>query len=193
METIVAGRFETLAAAQQAEAVLIGREFPAEDICTFAVNPAGQHAAFPIGGDEFSDNASRKAGGDAAKGGIIGGTIGLGAGLGAGLAAAATPAGTAAIAAAAAGVGAYTGSLAGALHGMGDEEREKTGAGKPQSPNPRKAGVLVAVRADDRAVAQSAKEALRETGAEEIEIAAGIWQDGMWVDFNPLSQPLLLR
>jgi hypothetical protein len=194
VETIIAGRFETLAAAQQAEAMLIGREFPAEDICTLSVNPPGQHATFPIGGDEFADDGSRGAGSDAVKGGVIGGTLGLGAGLA--VAAAVPPVGAAAVVAAATGVGAYTGSLAGALHGLGENEQENKqheDSTEPPPEAPRPAGVLVAVRANDRSVAKSAQQTLQETGAKEIEIAAGVWRDGTWADFNPLSFPLLLR
>ncbi len=73
METIIAGRFETLAAAQQAEAMLIGLEFAEDDICSFALNPPSQHATYPIGGDEYADDNSRNAGAGAARGGAIGG------------------------------------------------------------------------------------------------------------------------
>lgn len=185
METIIAGRFETLAAAQQAEAMLIGLEFAEDDICSFALNPPGQHATYPIGGDEYADDNSRNAGAGAARGGAIG--------LGTGLAAAAAipPAGTAAaIVAAAAGAGAYTGALAGALNSMGTDQPENT-PDKPQESRP--AGVLVAVRVEGKTAVLSAQEAFRETGASAIEIASGTWQDGTWTDFNPQSSPTPLR
>jgi hypothetical protein len=189
METIIAGRFETLAAAQQAEAMLIGLEFAEDDICSFALNPPGQHATYPIGGDEYTDDNSRNGGAGAAKGGAIGGAIGLGTGLAA--TAIIPPAGAAvAIVAAAAGAGAYTGALAGALHSMGTEQPENT-PDKPQESRP--AGVLVAVRAEGKTAVLSAQEAFRETGASAIEIATGTWRDGTWTDFNPQSSPTPLR
>lgn len=181
MDTIISGRFDTLAQAQQAEAMLIGREFTEDDICSFALNPPGQHDADPVGGDGQADDNSRQAGPDTAKGSAIG----LGAGLAA-VAVAVPAAGVAvAVVAAAAGVGAYTGSLAGALHGMGPEQQKTTG----KTADPRPAGVLIAVRAADDAGAQSAQEALQSTGARDIEIAAGIWRDGSWADFDPQSTP----
>lgn len=189
METIIAGRFETLAAAQQAEAMLIGLEFAEDDICSFALNPPGQHATYPIGGDEYADDNSRNGGVGAAKGGAIGGAIGLGTGLAA--TAIIPPAGAAAaIVAAAAGAGAYTGALAGALHSMGTEQQENA-LNKPQESRP--AGVLVAVRVEGKTAVLSAQEAFRETGASAIEIATGTWRDGTWTDFNPQASPTPLR
>lgn len=188
MDTIIAGRFETLAQAQQAEAVLIGREFAEEDICSFSLNPPGQHDTYPIGGDSYADDNSRQAGTDTVKGSALGGAIGLGAGL-----AAATfipPAGAAAaVVAAATGVGAYTGALAGALQGMQPDRPEKAGTEQ----DPRRAGVMVAVRAGDDHHMRSAHEALQSAGASEIEIASGTWQDGVWADFDPQSTPNPLR
>ena len=39
MDTIIAGRFDSYAAARKAEAVLIGSDFAAADICTFVGGP----------------------------------------------------------------------------------------------------------------------------------------------------------
>lgn len=182
METIIAGRFKTLAAAQQAEAMLIGREFSEEDICSFALNPPGQHATYPTGGDEYADDNSRSAG----SGAVIGGAIGLGAGL---AVATAIPPGIAvAVVAAATGAGAYTGSLAGALNGMGADQQQTPA----NSEDPRPAGVMVAVRVEGQTAMRSAQEAMQETGASGVEIATGIWRDGAWADFNPQSSPTSL-
>lgn len=188
METIIAGRFETLAAAQQAEAVLIGRAFSDEDICSFALNPPGQHATYPIGGDEYADDNSRGAGSGAVIGGAVGGALGLGAGL---AAATIIPSAGVAVAAVAAatGAGAYTGTLAGALNSMGADQQNN----QAHSQEPRPAGVMVAVRVEGKTAMQSAQEAFRETGASGIEIATGTWRDGEWVDFNPLSPPAPVR
>jgi hypothetical protein len=189
MDTIIAGRFETFSAARQAEAVLMGSDFTAADICTFYVNPPGQHGAYPIGGDEYADEGARQADDDAGKGAAIGGAAGVGAGIAAGAAAAAAPAAAAAAVLAAAAAGAYTGSLAGALHGMGDDEGKKEDAVSP--PEPRKAGVLVAVRAEDDSAALNAREIFKQSGASDVEIARGTWQNGEWVDFDPTAAPVL--
>jgi hypothetical protein len=186
MDTIIAGRFETYAAARQAEAVLMGSDFTAEDICTFYVNPPGQHGNYPLEGDEETDEGAHKADNDAGKGAAIGGAAGVAAGIAAGAAAAAAPAAAVAAVIGAAGAGAYTGSLAGALHGMGDQEKD---AAPP--PEPRKAGVLVAVRAEDDSAARNAREIFRNSGASDVEIAQGTWQDGEWVDFDPAAAPVL--
>jgi hypothetical protein len=186
MDTIIAGRFDTFAAARQAEAVLMGSDFTAEDICTFYVNPPGQHGTYPIGGDEYADDGSRKSDDDAGKGAAIGGALGVGAGIAAG---AAAPVAAAAVVAAA-GVGAYTGSLAGALHGLGDDEGKKDAAPPAE---PRKAGVLVAVRAEDDSAALNAREIFKQSGASDVEIAKGTWRNGEWVDFDPIATPVLDR
>lgn len=186
MDTIIAGRFDSYAAARQAEAVLRGSDFAADDVCTFYVNPPGQHAKYPIGGDRNEDPAARDANTDAVKGAVIGGVIGAGAGLAAG---AAAPVAAAAVVAGAA-VGAYTGSLHGALHGMGDEAQKD--AGYPEPPEPRKAGVLVAVRAPDDDSSLSARRIFKQSGANDIEIARGTWRDGAWADFDPTAAPVLV-
>jgi hypothetical protein len=89
MTTIIAGMFETIEKAQGAMGELLNGNFGEQDVCTFANNPLGQHATFPIGGDEDEDPGAVHADSDAGKGAAIG--------LGAGAA-----------------IGAYVGSLAGA-------------------------------------------------------------------------------
>jgi hypothetical protein len=189
MDTIIAGRFETYAAARQAEAVLKGSDFTANDICTFYVNPPGQHGAYPLGGDEYADKDARKADDDAGKGAALGGAVGVGAGIAAGAAAAAAPAAAAAAVVGAAGAGAYTGSLAGALHGLGDDENKQDAAAPSE---PRKAGVLVAVRAEDDSAALNAREIFKQSGASDVEIAQGTWRDGQWADFDPTAAPVAM-
>jgi hypothetical protein len=54
MDHIIAGRFRTKVDADRAAASL--RKFiDTEDICIFQNNAPGQHAAYPIGGDEYAD------------------------------------------------------------------------------------------------------------------------------------------
>jgi hypothetical protein len=190
MDTIVAGRFENFRAARQAEAALVGSDVNADDICTFALNPPGQHAAFPIGGDEYADAGARQGGTGAAKGAALGGTLGLGAGAVITAAVPEAPVTAVAVAVATTAVGAYTGSLVGALNGMGDDTRADDNAGQPKR---RKAGVIVATRVADEATLQTARQALQETGAQDIEIANGTWRAGEWVDFDPTVPPVLVK
>ena len=165
MTTIIAGMFDTVHKAEDAMGKLIGGQFGAKDVCTFANNPPGQHDAFPIGGDENVDPGSKHADGDAGKGAAVG--LGTGAAVGAG-------------------IGAYLGSLAGALHGM-------EGRGTQEDPVGRPAGIVVAVRIESGKAEQSAISTLQTYGAIHVEKAEGQWNDGKWIDFDPLSMPVILH
>lgn len=179
METIIAGRFDTWEKSEKAiQALSDAHDIKAEDTCSFYVGPAGQHATFPIGGDEHTDPGA----GDAHNKGITGGALGAGvAGL------AALPAGPIAAATGAV-VGAYAGSLLGSLQGM----HEKDVSERHAEPLRRSAGVLVAVKID----ALSGNEpdviqTLEAQGAQDIEKTEGQWRSGEWVDFDPVA-PLRL-
>ena len=165
MTTIIAGMFDTVHKAEDAMGKLIGGQFGAKDVCTFANNPPGQHDAFPIGGDEIEDPGSKHADGHAGKGAAVG--LGTGAAVGAG-------------------IGAYLGSLAGALHGM-------EGRGTQEDPVRRPAGIVVAVRIESGKAEQSAISTLQTYGAIHVEKAEGQWNDGKWIDFDPLSMPVILH
>jgi len=179
MAKIIAGRFDTADAANNAHVALVGERVDSNDICAFYVNPAGEHAAFPIGGDQDVDAGTRKTHAGAAVGAAIGGAVGVAAGLAASAGAAAT--------AAAGGVGAYTGSLVGALHKTG--MKPNTARSQPV----RRAGMLVAVRVDsDDAGEELVKQVLRHTGARDIEWADGVWRNGEWVDFDATASPRLV-
>lgn len=182
MATIIAGRFETQVEADRALGALARAGFGSQDVTSFYLNPPGQHAEYPIGGDAHHDEGSKKAGKTAAAGATVGGITGLA--LGTAAAAAADPGLTAIAAIAGAGVGAYVGSLAGGLTGAR--------AGNPdqatvEEPVERGAGVIVAVRADGEE--DTAIRTLRASGAREIDRAAGDWRDGAWIDFDPRRPP----
>src|SRR4051812_21434402 len=81
MTTIIAGMFDTVDKAAGAVDDLLGGEFNDKDVFSFANNPPGQHAVFPIGGDENKDPGASHAGADAGKGAAVG--IGTGAAIGA--------------------------------------------------------------------------------------------------------------
>ena len=55
MSLIVAARFTTFPAAEDAAQKLFNAGFVEEDVTLFFVNPRGQHARYPIGGDTGTD------------------------------------------------------------------------------------------------------------------------------------------
>lgn len=177
MTTIIAGMFSTVLQAEEAMDQLLGGEFSARDVCTFANNPPGQHGSFPIGGDENVDPGAKAASVDAGEGAAVG--LGTGAAIGAIVGG---PPG----AAMGAGVGAFLGSLAGALHGM-------EGRGTKESPVRRPAGIVVAVKIESGKAEQTAISTLQTHGAIHVEKAEGQWKDGNWIDFDPVSAPVILH
>ena len=177
METIVAGRFETFEDAETAVRHLVAEGFRREDAGAFFVNPPGQHARFPVGGDEYADANAGAAGPGAVAGAVTGAAAGLAAAM-------SIPGLNVALLLGVIGVGAYTGSLAGTLAGLGvrrpmDNELDM----QPR----RHAGVLVAVRTFSEEAEDVAVEALRQEGAVDVEHAKGVWQDGEWKDFDPVA------
>jgi hypothetical protein len=178
MTQIVAGVFDDEETATSVAHELRNAGFEAADLDQFSLRPPGQHHGLPTGGDEPVDPKAKGGNSGAVKGAAIGTAVGAAAGL------AATPVlGPIAVAGGAA-AGAYAGSLAGAVGGMG---------GNRGSPQPRPAGVMVAVNVDleqdkDRAVA-----VMHDHGARMIERADGAWRDGKWVDFDPVRPPDVLE
>ncbi|MEO8157542.1 MAG: hypothetical protein ABI648_07070 [Betaproteobacteria bacterium] len=181
MSTIVAGNFEIKAEADSAIEALLSGGINADHICSFAVNPPGQHDAHPMVGDEYASPGATRAGGGSIKGAAVGTAIGMGAGV------VALPiAGPAGMAGGAA-IGAYVGSLLGALNSMGEDVDPAHSVGTIAA---RPAGVLVAVGTPLAADRNFATDLLRKRGARDVEIAEGTWRDGSWVDFNPVrDQP----
>jgi hypothetical protein len=194
MTPIIAGRFDQQTQAEQAANALKREGFAEDDITLFYVNPPGQHGTFPIGGDREASPGATHAHSGAVKGAAVGTAVGLGVGL-----AAAPLVGPAA---AVVGAGAYAGSLLGALGNTEEEPsrdevepRAESVARQPvaEMVRPvRAAGMMVAVRAPEFARRVAAVNALRAAGALDIERSDGTWQEGQWVDFNPLKPPLLV-
>ena len=174
MSLIVAARFTTFPAAEDAAQRLFNAGFVEEDVTLFFVNPPGQH-----GVDTGTDANAR----GAPKGAEIGVTIGavVGAMVGVGIFAAFSA--PLIVSLIAAGVSAYVGSLAGAmvrtLEASNDEET-------------RVSGVLVAVHVSPDSQLDAAR-VLRDAGGAAIERATGRWQQGRWADFDPLKQPVPLN
>jgi hypothetical protein len=185
MQTILAARVETQQRADQLMATLAERGVAAGDMQVFYVNPPGQHAEFPVGGDQHADRGAQ----DAHKGQLSGAAIGAAAGLAAGgLAAAVLPPLAPAVLAGVTGVGALAGSVAGAVvASRTDEEAEPAAAEDPQ-PVARRGGLMLAVRVTPQSEA-AVLDAMRAAGATDVERAVGEWRDGSWVDFDPLEPP----
>ncbi|MFM0345758.1 hypothetical protein ACQKRQ_05430 [Paraburkholderia sp. NPDC080076] len=185
MSLIVAARFTTFPAAEDAAAKLFNAGFVEEDVTLFFVNPRGQHARFPIGGDTSTDAGAR----DAPKGAGMGVTIGavVGAVVGVGIFAAFSA--PIIVSLIAAGVGAYVGSLIGAMSRTRDAGH--TGHRPAFHEETRDSGVLVAVHVSPDNQFDAAR-VLREAGGMAIERASGRWQQGRWADFDPLKQPVPL-
>jgi hypothetical protein len=186
MALIVAARFTTFEQAQGAARALFAQGFAEDDVHIFYVNMAGSHAKYPIGGDRQADPDTEGTSyglllggaGLALIGAVVGGLIGGAVQL--------APLGVLAVAA----VGAYIGSLMGAMWVSG---RRKPGVSRNRGapadhPENRHAGVLLALHTDISREAEACK-LLRDAGGVDVERAQGRWQEGRWVDFDPLKPP----
>jgi len=178
MSLIVAARFTTFPAAEDAAQRLFNAGFVEEDVTLFFVNPIGQHARFRPGGDVSADANARGAPKGAELGIAIGAEVGAVVGVGI-FAAFSAPLIMSLIAA---GVSAYVGSLVGAMMRTPETSNEET----------RDSGVLVAVHVSPDSQSDAAR-VLRDAGGAAIERATGRWQQGRWADFDPLRQPVPLN
>ena len=177
MSTIVAGGFQALTDAENAVRRLQESGVNIDNICTFRVNPAGEHHRIATGGDHATSPGARHAHAGAAKGAAIGAAVGLAAG------AVATPLLGPAGLAAGVGVGAYTGSLVGSLKEIEHEP-------SPDHADVRPAENLVAVNIDGAGVSEeSVVRIFEECGALLVERAQGTWSDDCWADFDLTSRP----
>lgn len=183
MSLIVAGRFTTFDDAEAAIGRLHANGFVDEDISLFYVNPGGQHARYPIGGDRYADPQARRA----SFGAGAGVAVGAFAGVAVAIALSMLVFHTLLVLAIAAGVGAYVGSLAGAMwqtRGGGRRDAPDAAHEPDGTPRARESGVLLAVHVNPQ-TQQQATQVLRAAGGMEIERASGRWQDGRWADFDP--------
>lgn len=189
MRTLIVGHYGQQTEADNAARELRRAGFPASDLSLFYFNPQGQHATYPIGGDENESPGTHDA-----KGGAVRGAVG-GVGAGTLVGAATIPVLGPAAPLFGAAVGAYTGSLVGALKNM--EESDEGTRPSPErtahtAAETRKAGIMLAVAvatADER---QTAIDVLGAQ-ADELEEAQGTLQNGDWVDFDPLAPRKVVR
>ena len=181
MATIVAGRFDTFEQAGVVERRLYARHFGTDDVSIFFLNPAGQHARFPIGGDMHADPGARP-GGFGALLGLVGGLI-VGGGIGVAIYRFGVQWWPIPLIGAL--VGAYVGALAGALSCMRQRRAQA------QAYDARDAGVILAAHVTEQ-TADSAMTVLRNAGANDIQHTEGVWEGGEWRDFSPLAptQPI---
>nr|WP_028210653.1 hypothetical protein [Paraburkholderia mimosarum] len=181
MSQIIAARFTTFDAADTARKRLLANQFVEEDVAEFFVNPSGQHARYPIGGDAYADPQARPAGIGATSGGALGAVVG------AAVAAVLTflVFHSVLVAAVATLVGLYIGTMIGALVlARGGRRADEPEAVPNSVPHERESGVMLAVHVNS-AMQPRAIRVLRESNAQDIEIADGKWQDGRWADFDP--------
>jgi hypothetical protein len=190
MNTIIAGRFDEQARAEQAMTALEATGFQRKQIASFFVNPAGQHDLHGTARDPEASAGAHHAGAGASAGAATGTGVGTVVGL------ATIPVLGPGAALAGAAVGAYLGSLAGALKQMGDPEPPAgefaySERSREETP-PRKSGMLVAVGAASSSEEERAITVLRAQGAAEIERAQGSIAQSQWSDFDPLAPPALV-
>ena len=175
MSRIIAGVFDTMTEAERTRDALRNAGFAELEITSFFNNAPGQHGLgteVTTGGDEPADPQARGLEKGTVRGAAIGAAAGFAAGLTAGPAAIAT-----------AGVGAYIGALAGTAERSENEASEALR---------RPAGVMVAVCAGSEEREGEAIRVLRDCGADNIERAEGIWENGDWIDFDPTAVPMLV-
>ena len=185
MSLIVAARFDTFQAAENAAHALFLHDFAEEDVNIFFVNPPGQHDRHPLGGDHDVDPGLKTSHqGAAAVAAVL---AALGAMVGFALAKLLGWGWVGLVTAVGALVGAYAGSLIGAM-----EQSKKTPSLRAPGvqQRTRHAGVLLAVHVDAQRETAAATQ-LREAGGMEVEKATGRWQAGRWSDFDALKPPLL--
>lgn len=177
MTNIVAAQFDDFNVVDAALSSLSDGGFGPTSVDTYFLNAAGQHARYPIGGDQDVDPEAHGAERGALAGAALGGAAGAALGL------VAAPLAGAAAAAGAIAAGVYAGSLAGAVHSLGKGH----GALHPAVNRP--AGVVVAVHAPTPSEQERAVSIFRRYRAHAIEEAEGVWKDGTWEDFDPISIP----
>lgn len=185
MSSIIFGRFQLQDEVQYAVSKLVQAGYPREAICSFYLNPAGQHDVYPIGGDRDKSPGAERTGAGLAAG------VAVGAGMGAGVGTAVVPV-----------IGPMLGSLVGAHLGglVGSLDATKDSGGKDakedendSSQEIRKSGMRVAVAVADSRQEKAAAELLEALGTTDMERGNGAIADGDWHDFDPLSKPCYIK
>ncbi len=191
MSLIVAGRFQTFDRAEETAHRLVDDDgFRKEDVEVFYVNPPGQHARYPVGGDHHTDAAMQPGRRSAVVGVVLGIIVGAAIGFGAmrflqvnWLAPLIMTA-----------IGAYLGSLIGAMSKAtpGKEDRPVQVSDHETLEPIRESGVMLAVRVTEDSE-ERVEDTLRRAGARDVEHASGEWNEGKWRSFDPLASPVTVH
>jgi hypothetical protein len=194
MTTIIAGYLPLQQDIDHAREALIDDGFAAGRISSFYVNPAGQHDLYPLGGDREKSPGAKETPQSVAAGVSAGGAIG--AVVGAATVPLTGPAGPI--------VGALVGAHVGSLYSFSDlkeagqpeggkENADGAASGQDNQRRQRHAGMLIAVALTGDGERERAVSLLRRLGVSDLETADGTISDGDWIDFDPLSVPLLVH
>ncbi len=162
MACILSGQFDDFEAARAVVDELLTLGMADEDIETYALNAPGQHALFPIGGDEDADRSARGGENGAVKGAALGGAAGRWARRRSPSWADCRRRGTCR--------GAYTGAFAGASRRWA----------RAAAHSARPAGVRVVAHVPTRQHRDCVLSTFRRHRARSIEEAEGTWHDGSW-------------
>ncbi|WER49332.1 hypothetical protein CupriaWKF_19455 [Cupriavidus sp. WKF15] len=185
-DAIIAGRFDSFAKAETTAGRLRAQGVAQEDLSVFYVNPPGQHAAYPIGGDTAVDPGSRRSGFGAVAGVLLGATAGAALGAAIITIMGVSPPVSLFVLVFATGLCAYVGSLVGGALSLTRGGRAEGRRGRAPVRN---AGVLLAAHVEP-GNAGLVCDLLRKGGARDIERAQGHWREGRWADFDPLAPPV---
>ncbi|MEM5389431.1 hypothetical protein VSR68_38615 [Paraburkholderia phymatum] len=188
MSLIVAGRFTTFPAAEDAAQKLFDNGFLGEDVTLFFVNPRGQHARHPLDEHAGAPPTISSAPSPTLHRHHHAVTIGAVAGAVIGVAVFTAFAASMPVVVIAAGTGAYLGALVGRMVHARSGPHEHHDVVHHELRN---SGVLVAVHVCPENQMEAAR-ILRETGGADIERATGRWQRGKWADFDPRQTPVPL-
>ena len=173
MTTIIAGHFQLQETALDVCKAFKAAGFDAGRVTSFFNNPPGQHNVIPTGGDRAESPGAKQTPGAVAKGEVTGAAVG--AALGAATIPLTGPVGPV--------LGGLVGAHVGSLYSF-SELKEKAESGPP----PRHSGMMVAVAVEAGEEAR-AIDLMRQQGAEKVERAQGMIENGDWKDFDPLSVP----
>ncbi|MBP0591633.1 hypothetical protein J8I87_18240 [Paraburkholderia sp. LEh10] len=184
MSLIVAGRFTTFPAAEDAAQKLFDNGFLGEDVTLFFVNPRGQHARHAL--DEHAGAPPVMSSTPPLHRQHHAVTIGAVAGAVIGVVVFSAFAASMPVIVIAAGVGAYLGVLVGRMVHARTRPREHHDVVHHELCN---SGVLVAVHVCPENQREAAR-ILREAGGADVERATGRWQNGKWSDFDPRQTPV---
>ncbi|WP_426056976.1 hypothetical protein [Janthinobacterium sp. PSPC2-1] len=187
MSRIIAGHFQLQEQIDAARAALNQAGFSDSRISAFFVNQPGQHDLHALGGDRDMSPGAKETPEGVVEGVAVGAVVG--AGIGAAATLATGPLGPV--------VGALVGAHVGSLYsfnkmkeaGESEKHGENNGENRRQ---PRHPGMLIAVALGGLDERERALEALHRLGAEHIEEAEGTIANGDWLDFDPLSIPVLV-